>query len=84
MSKKIELLALLLVIVGAVNWGLVGLAQFDLVAYLFGGPAAPLSRIVYSAVGVAAIVLLAMKTLSAPVMQTSGSPAHAGGPRRQS
>jgi len=68
MSKKIEWLALLLVIVGAVNWGLVGLAQFDLVAFLFGGESAPLSRIVYSAVGVAAIVLLAMNPFTTPAL----------------
>lgn len=46
--------ALLLVIIGAVNWGLVGLFQFDLVAALFG-PASGLSRLVYSVVGLAGI-----------------------------
>jgi len=48
--------ALVLVIVGAVNWGLVGLFQFDLVAALFGSASA-LSRLVYSLVGLAGIVL---------------------------
>ena len=56
--KSIGLIALILVVVGAVNWGLVGLAQFDLVAALFGGSSAPLSRLVYSVVGVAGVVLL--------------------------
>lgn len=46
-------IALLLVIVGALNWGLIGLFRFDLVATLFGGQASVLSRIVYSLVGVA-------------------------------
>jgi uncharacterized membrane protein YuzA (DUF378 family) len=46
---------LTLVIVGAVNWGLVGLFQFDLVAALFGGQDAALSRIVYSLVGLAGL-----------------------------
>ncbi|MBM7613871.1 DUF378 domain-containing protein [Alkaliphilus hydrothermalis] len=46
-------LALLLVIIGALNWGLIGLFQFDLVASLFGGQSALLSRIVYSLVGIA-------------------------------
>ena len=41
-------LARVLVIVGALNWGLVGLFQFDLVAALFGGQASPLSRVVYT------------------------------------
>ena len=48
-------ISLLLIIIGAVNWGLVGLFQFDLVAYLFGGPGALLSRIVYALVGAAGI-----------------------------
>lgn len=45
-------LALILVIIGAVNWGLIGFFQFDLVASLFGGQAAILSRIVYALVGI--------------------------------
>lgn len=48
-------LALLLVIIGALNWGLIGLFRFDLVANLFGGQAAWLSRIVYSLVGLAGV-----------------------------
>lgn len=44
--------ALALVIVGALNWLLVGLFGFDLVAFLFGGQTALLSRIVYVLVGV--------------------------------
>lgn len=48
-------LALILVIVGALNWLLVGVLQFDLVAALFGGQATLLSRIVYSLVGLAGI-----------------------------
>ncbi|MBB6217118.1 hypothetical protein HNQ80_003224 [Anaerosolibacter carboniphilus] len=46
-------LALLLVIIGALNWGLIGLFRFDLVAALLGGQASILSRIVYSLVGLA-------------------------------
>lgn len=45
--------ALVLVIIGALNWGLIGLFRFDLVATLFGGQASMLSRIVYSLVGIA-------------------------------
>ena len=48
-------LSLILVIVGAVNWGLIGLFKFDLVATLFGGQTAMLSRIIYSLVGLAGI-----------------------------
>jgi len=49
-------IALLLVVVGGLNWGLVGIFQFDLVATLFGDMST-LSRIVYSLVGVAALYL---------------------------
>ena len=60
-------IALTLVIVGAVNWGLVGLFQFDLVAALFG-PASALSRLVYSLVGLSGLALagIAAATLGCP------------------
>lgn len=48
-------LATALLIIGGINWGLVGLFQFDLVAAIFGGPASVLSRIVYCLVGLSAI-----------------------------
>ncbi len=48
-------IALALVIIGALNWGLIGLFNLDLVAALFGGPNATLSRIVYTLVGLAGI-----------------------------
>lgn len=48
-------LALILVIVGALNWGLISLFQFDLVASLFGGSDAFLSRLVYGLVALAGI-----------------------------
>ena len=52
--KFINILTLILVIVGGLNWGLVGLFDFDLVAAIFGGGSA-LSRIVYVLVGVSAV-----------------------------
>ena len=48
-------ISLLLVIVGAVNWGLIGLFQFDLVAFLFGGQGALVSRILYTIIGAAGL-----------------------------
>lgn len=47
--------SLILVIIGALNWLLVGLFQFDLVSWVFGGQSAVLSRIVYALVGVAGL-----------------------------
>lgn len=48
-------IALLLVIIGSVNWGLVGIFNFDLVATIFGGQTAMLSRIIYTLVGAAGL-----------------------------
>ena len=50
-------LALVVAIIGALNWGLVGLFQFDLVAALFGGQESPLSRVVYTLVGLSGLVV---------------------------
>lgn len=51
----IDRIALILAIIGGINWGLVGLFRFDLVAYLFGGQTATVSRVVFALVGLAAI-----------------------------
>lgn len=56
--KILNLVTLFLVIVGALNWGLMGLFQFDLVAAIFGGPQAALSRIVYLLVGASGLYQL--------------------------
>jgi uncharacterized membrane protein YuzA (DUF378 family) len=56
--KTLDIVAAVLVIVGALNWGLVGLFHFDLVAAIFGmsfGQTSPLSSIVYVLVGLAAL-----------------------------
>ena len=55
----IKLIAYILVIVGALNWGLVGLFNFDLVASIFGDMSI-MARIVYSLVGISAIIYLFM------------------------
>jgi uncharacterized membrane protein YuzA (DUF378 family) len=53
--KNLDVLAAVLLVVGGLNWGLVGFFGFDLVAAIFGGSGALLARIVYSLVGLAAI-----------------------------
>ena len=60
LSKRMELInmdtaALILTIIGAVNWGLIGLCQFDLVAWIFCGQTAVISRIIYGLVGLAGL-----------------------------
>ncbi|PWM24261.1 MAG: DUF378 domain-containing protein [Oscillospiraceae bacterium] len=56
----LDKLALIVVIVGAINWGLIGLFGIDAVAFLFGGSAAIGSRIVYTLVAVAGLWCISM------------------------
>ena len=51
----IDTIALVLTIIGAINWLLVGVFQFDIVAWLFGGQGAILSRILYTIIGAAGV-----------------------------
>ncbi|MBQ3489944.1 MAG: DUF378 domain-containing protein [Clostridia bacterium] len=51
----LDRLALILTIVGALNWGSIGLFRFDIVAWIFGGQDAILSRIIYTVVALAGI-----------------------------
>ncbi|MBQ9796223.1 MAG: DUF378 domain-containing protein [Clostridia bacterium] len=51
----LDRIALILTIVGALNWGSIGLFQFDIVAWICGGQASLLSRIIYTVVALAGI-----------------------------
>jgi uncharacterized membrane protein YuzA (DUF378 family) len=53
--KVFDRIALALVIIGALNWGAVGLFRFDCVAAIFGGQAAAVSRVIYTLVGIAGL-----------------------------
>jgi uncharacterized membrane protein YuzA (DUF378 family) len=60
--KKLDLLAATLLIVGGLNWGLVALAKFDLVAAIFGldfGETNAITRVIYGLVGLAAVYAIA-------------------------
>ena len=54
-KAMLDKLALSLLIIGGVNWGLVGIFQVDVIAWLFGGPAAIISRVIYILVALSAI-----------------------------
>jgi len=54
--------ALSLVIIGAINWGLIGLFRFDLIATLFGGMESAISRVIYVIVGLAGLYCLSLYT----------------------
>ncbi|GHU72887.1 MAG: DUF378 domain-containing protein [Oscillospiraceae bacterium] len=47
--------SLLLVILGAINWGLIAIFQFDLIGYVFGGQGAVISRVIYGLIALAGL-----------------------------
>jgi uncharacterized protein len=73
--KALNLLTLILTIVGGINWGLVGFAEFDLVAALFG-PGSGLSRMVYALVGLSAVYQLIPLTKAFRIDEPHAEAAH--------
>ena len=71
--SALQRIALARVIVGAVNWGLIGFFKFDLVASIFGGQNAFMSRIIYAIVGLSGLVSLG--TLFKPMDEVIGAEA---------
>lgn len=58
--RVLQRIALLLVIIGAINWGLIGFFNFDLVAAIFGGQTAGLSRLIYALVGISGLICISL------------------------
>lgn len=58
--RTLQKIALTLVIIGAINWGLIGLFNFDLVATIFGGQDSFLSRLIYSIVGLSGLISISI------------------------
>jgi uncharacterized membrane protein YuzA (DUF378 family) len=58
--RGLNIICLILTIVGAINWGFVGLFDFDLVASIFGGPNTTMSTVVYCLIGIAGIINLSL------------------------
>ena len=70
--KIVDRVALSLVIVGALNWGSIGLFGFDCVAFLCGGQMAIISRVIYALVGIAGLWCITL--LFRPREETGGAP----------
>lgn len=68
----LDRLSLILTIIGALNWGGIGLFQFDLVAWIFGGQDALLSRIIYTVVALAGIWCISLLFRERDVEDTVG------------
>lgn len=75
--KIIDRIALLLIVIGAVNWGSIGLFRFDIVAWICGGQAAVISRIIYTIVGLAGLWCISLLFRERDGEdELEGSPAH--------
>ncbi|WP_409290049.1 DUF378 domain-containing protein [Peribacillus sp. SCS-37] len=72
--SAIQRIALVLTIIGAVNWGLVGFFQFDLVAAIFGGQDSALARIIYGLVGIAGLVNIGLLFVRDRETSAAGQP----------
>lgn len=53
--RRVHYIALILIIVGALNWGMWGFFQIDVVSSIFGGPSSIASRVIFAAVGLAGL-----------------------------
>ncbi|MDM5190531.1 DUF378 domain-containing protein [Bacillus sp. DX4.1] len=58
--STLQRIALVFTVIGAVNWGLIGFFQFDLVAAIFGGQGSALARIIYGIVGISGLINLGL------------------------
>lgn len=67
-----DTLALILSIIGSLNWGLVGIFRFDLVAWLFGGQTGLVSRIIYTIVGLAGLWCISLLFRKKALVTDSG------------
>ncbi len=70
-KKMFDKICLALSIIGSLNWGLVGLFQFDLVAWIFGGSDAILARIIYTVIALAGIWCISLLFRNEDEMVTS-------------
>ena len=71
-ETMLDRLSLILTIVGALNWGSIGLFQFDLVAWIFGGQDALISRIIYTVIALAGIWCISLLFRERDVEDTVG------------
>ncbi|MDO4153516.1 MAG: DUF378 domain-containing protein [Candidatus Fimenecus sp.] len=67
----LDRIALILVIIGGINWGSIGLFQFDIVGWIFGGQSAVISRIIYTLVAIAAVWCISLLFRESEVLSTT-------------
>ncbi|MGN0520257.1 MAG: DUF378 domain-containing protein [Candidatus Fimenecus sp.] len=67
----LDRIALILVIIGGINWGSIGLFQFDIVGWIFGGQSAVISRIIYTLVAIAAVWCISLLFRESEVLSSA-------------
>lgn len=67
----LDRIALILVIIGGLNWGSIGLFRFDIVGWIFGGQGAVISRIIYTLVAIAAVWCISLLFRESEVLSTA-------------
>lgn len=68
----LDRISLILVVIGALNWGSIGLFQFDIVAWIFGGQGAVVSRIIYTLVALAGVWCLSLLFRESALLADTG------------
>ncbi|QPC47331.1 DUF378 domain-containing protein [Mangrovibacillus cuniculi] len=72
--SALQRIALVLTIIGALNWGLIGFFQFDLVAAIFGGQDGAIARLIYGLVGIAGLINIGLLFVPTPRHEREAHP----------
>ena len=70
----LDRIALIILVIGGINWGSIGLFQFDIVGWIFGGQGAVLSRIIYTLVALSAIWCISLMFRENELIESADSP----------
>ncbi|MDO4847826.1 MAG: DUF378 domain-containing protein [Clostridiaceae bacterium] len=70
----LDRIALIILVIGGINWGSIGLFQFDIVGWIFGGQGAILSRIIYTLVALSAVWCISLMFRENELIESTDSP----------
>jgi uncharacterized membrane protein YuzA (DUF378 family) len=70
----LQRIALVLTIIGAINWGLIGFFQYDLIGVIFNGPSSTFSRIIFGIVGIAGLINIGLLFKPSEVVERKTEP----------
>ena len=70
----LDRIALIILVIGGINWGSIGLFQFDIVGWIFGGQGAILSRIIYTLIALSAVWCISLMFRENELIESTDSP----------